>query len=652
MAAKYSETITTQSGTVIEAVKVQALDSNGVAQVLYTDVGLTTPSTPESTAVYSDTEGLAEFYIADGTYTIVYTWRSTTKMFANVELYDLSSLKQLSADLASTASGKGVDLVARAMRVYDPMDYGAAGDGTANDYAAFAAADIAAAAAGLPLFVTETHRLNTSYTATADLVFLGGKVKPASGTTFTIATTIDAAPVQIFDVSLGGTITFSAPPPYGYAEWWGAVINDSGTDSYSALQKCLNGAGILNLRKGTYYSSQGLSLPDSSVVRGDGPLISAISIAHATDHLMSQAGVDSTSFATGADIEGFALARSVTPTTPASSADDRTQGHGLHLDLVSNVRVNRVYTYNNLIEVYVARTLASQIENVRGIRQTGTGTDRWAGLYVYGDPTGMPGGWATGPSGNPSCTIKKIQMAAMAGLASSTPFSLQAQLQDLWIEDPEAGGGHTQFDINPGSSTAGDFFLIRPIGDGYVTNGFNIRNMPLDASAIIRDAWVAPASGATSSGVLLSGAHGLDMNVKGNFTLASGLRCVDASDCSQLKIDADAVNCQYPLIAYMTNSSELKVRGFKNYSGADFGSVVTVTDSHTSTLDICTVATGTQKYLTAANIDNLSTGLTVNVTRTYAGSAADKITVNSVAVTTQGNVSGHVIINPGAGAML
>lgn len=121
MAAKYSETITTRAGTVLANVKVQALDASGVAQTLYTDVGLTTAATPENTAVYSNEEGLAEFYVADGTYTIVHTYRSTTKTFANVELYDLSNLKQLSSDLASTASGKGASLV------------GAEGGGTVQD---------------------------------------------------------------------------------------------------------------------------------------------------------------------------------------------------------------------------------------------------------------------------------------------------------------------------------------------------------------------------------------------------------------------------------------------------------------------------------------------------------------------------------------
>jgi hypothetical protein len=435
------------------------------------------------------------------------------------------------------------------------------------------------------------------------------------------------------------------------AGWFGAALDDGGTDSAAAIQACLSVTGRMHFPVGYYYGASGLVVGDSQVITGDGPLVCGYICSSATDHLLDHSGTTS-AFINGGDFEGFTLSRSVTPTTPADPADDRTQGHGLHLDLVSNVRINRVYTYNNLAEVYVARTLAAQIENVRGLRQTGGASDRWTGLMVYGDPTGMPGGWATGPSGNPSCTIKKIQMVAASGLASSINFSLKKQLQDLWIEDPEAGGGHTQYDIDPDGTTAGDFFIIRPVADGYLTNGYNIRDLPLDASLIIRDAWVAPAAGATSSGVLLNGAHGLDMNVKGNFTMASGLTGVGASDCSQMKIDADMVNCQYPFTAGAINSSEIKIRGSKKYIGANFGNVADLTNSHSTTLDICTFAFDTQKYLTAANIDNLSTGLTINVTRTYAGSAADKIKVNGVAVTTQGNVSGHVIINPGAGAML
>ena len=92
------------------------------------------------------------------------------------------------------------------MRVVRPEDYGAVGDGTTNDYAALVAANTAAVAAGLSLAITKTYRLNTSFTATADLLFAGGKIKPASGTTFTATGSLSAGRRHIFDISLGGAI--------------------------------------------------------------------------------------------------------------------------------------------------------------------------------------------------------------------------------------------------------------------------------------------------------------------------------------------------------------------------------------------------------------------------------------------------------------
>ena len=435
------------------------------------------------------------------------------------------------------------------------------------------------------------------------------------------------------------------------AGWWGADLDNAAVNSAPAIQACLEVTNQMHFPFGFYYGTVGLTVTTGSVITGAGALFCGYLCSHPTDHLLSNAGTTS-AFAIGGDFRDFALSRTVTPTTPASAADDRIQGHGLHLDLVSNPRVNRVYTYNNLVEVYVARSLAAQVENIRGLRQTGGASDRWTGLMVYGDPTGMPDGWASGPSGNPSCTIKKIQMGALSGLASSKPYSLQKHLQDLWIEDPEAGGGHVSFDIDPGGMSASDVFIVRPVADAYTTNGYNIRNLPLNSTMIIRDAWTAPSASATGAGALLNGAHGLEMNIKGDFLLNSGLRGIDANDSSQMKINADMVNCQFPVVATTVNSSELKIRGYKDFASANFGDVFTSFNSNTSTIDICTVAVGAQKYLTVCNIDNLSSGLFINVTRTYAGSAIDKIKINGAAVTTQGNVGGHFIINPGAGAVL
>ncbi len=156
------------------------------------------------------------------------------------------------AGLASTASGNGAELVAGALRVVRPEDYGAVGDGTTNDYAALVAANTAAVAAGLSLAITKTYRLNTSFTATADLLFAGGKIKPASGTTFTATGSLSAGRRHIFDISLGGAIDLhSAKIGDGYPEWFGAVgilggLPIGSTDNRAALDACVAACKIIN----------------------------------------------------------------------------------------------------------------------------------------------------------------------------------------------------------------------------------------------------------------------------------------------------------------------------------------------------------------------------------------------------------------------
>jgi len=435
------------------------------------------------------------------------------------------------------------------------------------------------------------------------------------------------------------------------AEWFGAALDNGAVDSGAALQACIDVTGKLYFPKGLYYGTTGLN-GNGAVIRGEGPLLSGYACSSATAHLLSNAGTVS-AFSTGGDFEGFALSRTVTPTTPASAADDRTQGHGLHFDLVSNPRVDNVFTYNNLVEVYVARTLSAQIENIRGLRQTGTAADRWTGLYVYGDPTGMPGGWASGPSGNPSCTIKKMQMAPFATITSSISFSLQENLQDLWIVDPEASGCGTQFDINPNGKACGDVHIVRPIADGFNTRGFHIRNVPQGSSLEITGAWFAPASGATGQGARFEVAHGVTFDGRGDFTLAPTLDGVYATDSSQIDVNVRTTNCQRPIYTISVNSSKLHADGFCNLTATDAGYLVNSVGGGNNEISASGNVSGTKQWLFGIELDATAANCIVNVSRVPASAVSgNKYSVAGVAVTTQGNVSGHVIINPGAGAML
>jgi len=109
----------------------------------------------------------------------------------------------------------------------NPMDapFNAAGDGSTDDYAAFAAADAAAASTGAALIITRTHKIGASYTTKATIVMRTGRLKPARGVTLMIGQGFEAAPsAWCFDISAGGTVLFNnAITPTGYPEWFGAV---------------------------------------------------------------------------------------------------------------------------------------------------------------------------------------------------------------------------------------------------------------------------------------------------------------------------------------------------------------------------------------------------------------------------------------------
>lgn len=150
--------------------------------------------------------------------------------------------------------------------------YGATGDGTTDDRAAFAAADTAAG--GATIFVPSgTYVFDSDITISSPVAMAGGAVlKPASGVTVTL-TTVDAGLYQIFDLSSGGTIALTTVALV-YPQWWGAA-GDGTTDDTTALQAAIDAAEAAG--GGTVYISPGAYLVTSSltVENGDMRLIGA-----------------------------------------------------------------------------------------------------------------------------------------------------------------------------------------------------------------------------------------------------------------------------------------------------------------------------------------------------------------------------------------
>lgn len=113
-----------------------------------------------------------------------------------------------------------------------PEDYGAVGNGVANDRSALVAASAAAVAAGRALLLTKTYRVGTSVTLAAPIVARrGARLVPSSGAAVVLSGGfVTDGLYQVFDHQYGGTC---APlnVDYFHPAWWGptGTADDSQT---------------------------------------------------------------------------------------------------------------------------------------------------------------------------------------------------------------------------------------------------------------------------------------------------------------------------------------------------------------------------------------------------------------------------------------
>lgn len=122
-----------------------------------------------------------------------------------------------------------------------PQWFGAKGDGSTNDAAAFTSANLATP--GELYLPPATYSIATNTTLTAAVRFAKGAVlKIANGVTLTLNGPFSADRYQIFDISPGGKVALG---PLSCREviphWWGALGDDS-HDDYAAVQACLDAA--------------------------------------------------------------------------------------------------------------------------------------------------------------------------------------------------------------------------------------------------------------------------------------------------------------------------------------------------------------------------------------------------------------------------
>lgn len=98
MAAKYLDTITSTSGFAIKGGTVSLKDQSGAQILLYSDLNLTQSIGYTAT---SDDEGYVEFYVHDGVYNVTQSFSGVSRTIQNLQLYDLEKFR---SDIDSTTS--------------------------------------------------------------------------------------------------------------------------------------------------------------------------------------------------------------------------------------------------------------------------------------------------------------------------------------------------------------------------------------------------------------------------------------------------------------------------------------------------------------------------------------------------------------------
>lgn len=138
-----------------------------------------------------------------------------------------------------------------------------------------------------PITVSES----VTFPATITVVFAPkGSLAIPSGVVVTFNGPIEAGAYQIFSGDGAGDIVMAnGATPFGYPEWWGGGNGVSGAINQVAFQHALNIVRNVKLGRGLYYITSGLSLPSTSTITGESPVLTTIITATAGSEMIKSA---------------------------------------------------------------------------------------------------------------------------------------------------------------------------------------------------------------------------------------------------------------------------------------------------------------------------------------------------------------------------
>ena len=468
-----------------------------------------------------------------------------------------------STKLAFIQSGSGATtrtVAAKLADVVSVKDFGAVGDGVADDKNAFTLASSASASVLVP---PGTYRIGSNLAIPSALTIAGGGViKPASGVTVTLGDGVTADRYQIFDLTLGGTIATNREESIGYPEWFGAVIDTIGnaTANLTAIQNTLSIFGECSLAGGDYFISNTLEISASfktikGVSDGVGPNTSngqtRLIVTSATADVVS---VYTSGFPSNSDtwisnvrIENLQLARSLTPLTAVTI---KNSGAGLRGRYVNWLRVRNVFAGDHTIGFFLTQTVRTYLTACHVVRVSNSGqaTDTSVGFWL--DGSSRISGFV---SGNASCYLSDCSLTHNSGLnvlndtltTTSIGLYCEGTASDLFVNDFEVSRSKQGITFNMAGFTGDE--QLKGMQD------VHIRNFVLD--------------NVSSHGVLLQNltlySHIVRLN-GGYIQLTANNNGVDPVGILELDSSGQVTLTDTQIIGRCTNSTGIKASSAQN----------------------------------------------------------------------------------------
>ena len=460
----------------------------------------------------------------------------------------------------------------------------------------------------------------------------------------------------------------------GYPEWF----YDNSGDWLAALNACETLCPVIHLGAKDYSISATWAIQtENRTVKGSSRFNRAsgtgtrITMASATANIV-KVGYDTQpagaveqdqlqgGFLKNVTLQDLAIWRTVAPSPWGTINDEDTVGSGLRVQYVLKCRFSNLLIQNSACGVYAGATIYTKFDDVEARIDSPTTAgnyDTCRGWFLDGNRTfGYAGG-------NASIYLNRCVGVANRKSGSTTdgniPIALlmKGAFVDTFVRDFEVAGTSKGIVLSaPGLSypSSVDVHIDHPIVDQCDTVGIEVGDINAGAAIEIIAPYVA-SNGSASYGISIFSGSGVTLlggQLHGHWSGGAGLQLTDMGNV--VVRGTKLLNCLNGVVINNSQGCEIAPQ-FIQSQALTAPVAVSIQDSSRCRIMPTITVSGSGVFTYGINLVSGNANLLLDVSGIVDGATTDRIRSGGSggsAITTQGNVSGHVIINPGQGAML